>query len=84
MFVGTRVARMILARLQTEMGGYTHDGTTKKCGRERDVGPVVSDSLDWKDMSALYKRVPRDGARSTTPVRNTERDVQVSIHELSL
>jgi hypothetical protein len=44
-------------------------GATRNAKRERDVEPVVSDSLN---MGALYKHVPRDGARSTTPVRNAD------------
>jgi hypothetical protein len=69
MVVGTRVARTILAKLQTDMDGYTHDWSNEKCKSERDVEPVVSDSLD---MGVLYKHLPRDGARSTTPVRNAD------------
>ncbi|KAH9956104.1 hypothetical protein BGW80DRAFT_1450340 [Lactifluus volemus] len=66
MVVGTRVAKTILAKLHTDMDGYTHDWNNEKCKSERDVEPVVSDSLD---MGALYKHVPRGGARSTTPPR---------------
>jgi hypothetical protein len=56
-----------------KMDGYTR-WSNEKCKRERNIEPVVSYSLYWTDMGmgALYKHVPRDGARSTTPMRNAE------------